>query len=1795
MINSYQVAADVIETEKNQNQEITTNNKATTEDTGKETSESSFSEKDNDGVESTSVNETNVSETDTAEEDSSKESRNGDETSEQTKTTESQTTSSSPQANNSNPSSANEVDQVIQDAAIQDIASGTAGTAPWRIDSNGVLHIGAGQLEDNVMNLWGGYLETIKEIVFEGNVIAGLSLRSFFDGMINLTAIQNLDRLDTSNVRDMYRMFINTHSLSSVDVSNFNTRQVKDMSEMFYGTGIEALDLSSFDTSQVTNMNGMFFLSNVKQVNLANFDTSQVTDMGSMFSRANFTSIDVSSFETSQVTNMSAMFDRAGEVSSLNLSNFDTSQVRDMRYMFNGLAELASLDVSSFDTTQVQNMASMFTGTQSLTNINLSSFDTSVVKNMDNMFEGIGVSSLDVSTFDTSQVTSMTAMFRNAANITDLDLSNFNTSNVIGFSLMFAGMTNLVSLDLSSFDTSKEFGYLSAMFDGATMLKQLKLGTNIKKLYPVAALPAIPVSNMYTGYWQNVGSGTVDNPKGTTILTSADLLRTYAGGTMADTYVWQKQASASIQVHDSTIYTGDSWQEEDNFDGALDKDGNPVDFQDITVEGNVDTNTPGTYQVNYRYDGVTSTATITVKTNQTAVNVHDSTIYVGDSWQAEDNFDSVLDKDGNPVAFQDVTVEGSVDTNTSGTYQVNYRYDGVTSTATITVKANQTAVNVHDSTIYVGDNWEAEDNFDSALDKDGNSVDFQDITVDTSKADTSKAGSFEVTYTYDGVTSTAIITVKEKQTAVNVHDSTIYVGDNWEAEDNFDSALDKDGNSIDFQDLTVDTSKADTSKAGSFKVTYTYDGVTSTAIITVKEKQTAVNVHDSTIYVGDNWEAKDNFDSALDKDGNSVDFQDLTIDASQADTSKAGTFEVTYTYDGITSTAIITVKEKMTAVNVHDSTIYVGDNWEAEDNFDSTLDKDGNDVALSDLTVDASKADTSKAGSFEVTYMYDGVTSTAIVTVKEKRTAVNVHDSTIYVGDNWEAEDNFDSALDKDGNDVALSDLTVDASKADTSKSGSFEVTYTFDGVTSTAIVTVKEKRTAVNVHNSTIYVGDNWEAEDNFDSALDKDGNDVALSDLTVDASKADTSKAGSFEVTYTYDGVTSIAIVTVKEKMTAVNVHDSTIYVGDNWEAEDNFDSALDKAGNDVALSDLTVDVSKADTSKAGSFEVTYMYDGVTSTATITVKEKMTAVNVHDSTIYVGDNWQAEDNFDSALDKDGNDVDFSSITVDASKAETNKVGSFEVTYTYDGVTSTATITVKEKMTAVNVHDSTLYVGDNWQADDNFDSALDKDGNSVDFQDLTIDASQADTSKAGSFEVTYTYDGVTSTAVVTVKEKQTAVNVHDSTIYVGDSWEAEDNFDSALDKDGTDVALSDLTIDASEADTSKSGSFEITYTYDGVTSIAIITVKEKMTAVNVHDSTLYVGDNWEAEDNFDGALDKDGNDVALSDLTVDASQSDTSKSGSFKVTYTYDGITSTATITVKEKMTAVNVHDSTIYVGDNWEVEGNFDGALDKDGNSVDFQDLTIDASQADTSKSGSFEVTYTYDGVTSTAIITVKEKMTAINVHDSTIYVGDSWEAEDNFDSALDKDGSDVALSNLTVDASQADTSKSGSFKVTYTYDGVTSTAIVMVKEKMTAVNVHDSTIYVGDKWTAKENFDNALDKAGKKVVYEDLTVDASQVDTSKAGSYEVSYSYDGITVTAIVTVKEKFSQEKPADDSTHTTSEQEKENRKKITSDSKKQVTLPKTNETKSVVELVAGVIIVLLTGVIFFWKKRKANKV
>ena len=248
-------------------------------------------------------------------------------------------------------------------------------------------------------------------------------------------------------------------NILEIDLSNFDTSEVTNMGEVFYGmSNLTSLNLSNFDTSKVTNMSDMFNgVSNLTTLDLSNFDTSKVTNMGNMFSSmTNLTSLNLSNFNTSQVTDMSFMFYGMSNPTSLDLSNFDTSKVTNMSFMFYGMRNLTALNLSNFNTSQVTNMGGMFYSMPSLTSLNLSHFDTSKVTDMHFMFRDTSsLTSVDLSNFDTSKVTDMDNMFRNMSSITSLDLSHFDTSKVTDMENMFSDMLNLITLDLSNFDTSQ--------------------------------------------------------------------------------------------------------------------------------------------------------------------------------------------------------------------------------------------------------------------------------------------------------------------------------------------------------------------------------------------------------------------------------------------------------------------------------------------------------------------------------------------------------------------------------------------------------------------------------------------------------------------------------------------------------------------------------------------------------------------------------------------------------------------------------------------------------------------------------------------------------------------------------------------------------------------------------------------------------------------------------------------------------------------------------------------------------------------------------------------------------------------------------------------------------------------------------------------------------------------------------------------------------------------------------------------------------------------------------------------
>ena len=97
-------------------------------------------------------------------------------------------------------------------------------------------------------------------------------------------------------------------------------------------------------------------------LDVSNFDTKNVTNMGYMFAGCTFlTTLDVSNFDTKNVTNMNKMFYECNGLTTLDVSNFDTKNVTDMRWMFSFNSALTTIYASDkFVTTACKKGQNMF-------------------------------------------------------------------------------------------------------------------------------------------------------------------------------------------------------------------------------------------------------------------------------------------------------------------------------------------------------------------------------------------------------------------------------------------------------------------------------------------------------------------------------------------------------------------------------------------------------------------------------------------------------------------------------------------------------------------------------------------------------------------------------------------------------------------------------------------------------------------------------------------------------------------------------------------------------------------------------------------------------------------------------------------------------------------------------------------------------------------------------------------------------------------------------------------------------------------------------------------------------------------------------------------------------------------------------------------------------------------------------------------------------------------------------------------------------------------------------------------
>ena len=199
---------------------------------------------------------------------------------------------------------------------------------------------GTGYLQ--VLNSY--YPENIEKVIVNGNSKGNTCIREcLFENDLN-----NVTIIFEGSVETCRNMFYNSKNIAEIDLSNFDSSNITDISGMFYGC------------------------SKLKSIKLNNLNTSLVTTMSYIFCGCeSLNSIDISKLDTSNVIYMISMFKDCISLISIDLSNFETPSLKYMSSMFQGCTSLKYLNISNFNTKNVETMENLFYKCNSLTSISI--------------------------------------------------------------------------------------------------------------------------------------------------------------------------------------------------------------------------------------------------------------------------------------------------------------------------------------------------------------------------------------------------------------------------------------------------------------------------------------------------------------------------------------------------------------------------------------------------------------------------------------------------------------------------------------------------------------------------------------------------------------------------------------------------------------------------------------------------------------------------------------------------------------------------------------------------------------------------------------------------------------------------------------------------------------------------------------------------------------------------------------------------------------------------------------------------------------------------------------------------------------------------------------------------------------------------------------------------------------------------------------------------------------------------------------------------------------------------------
>ncbi|WP_133621237.1 immunoglobulin-like domain-containing protein, partial [Paenilisteria rocourtiae] len=912
--------------------------------------------------------------------------------------------------------------------------------------------------------------------------------------------------------------------------------------------------------------------------------------------------------------------------------------------------------------------------------------------------------------------------------------------------------------------------------------------------------------------------------------------------------------------------------------------------------------------------------------------------------------------------------------------------------------------------------------------------------------------------------------------------------------------------------------------------------------------------------------------SALDEVDGDVTKQ-VSVDYHAVNFNKEGEYPVTYSITNSKNktakkTVTMTISADAPVIEANDLDIIAGTDASAISWYTGVSATDKVDGDLSnDLTVDYSAVNFNKEGDYPVVYSVKNsnnksLTKTIIAHVTADVPVITAQDMHVIAG--TKATDvawyQNTSATDKVDGDISAN-VTVDSSQVNFQKEGQYPVTYTVTNTnnkttTKTVQVTVTADVPVIQAVDMHLQAGTKAEEVAWYQDvhAADKaDGNLSAA--VTVDYSAVHFNKEGTYPVVYTVTNSnhkTSSITVTITITADAPTIQAANLDALAGTKATDiawhQGVLASDKADGDIST-DVKVDYSQVHFNKEGNYPVVYtVTNSNKKTTSKTVNMSITAENpvlqAMNLTAIAGINANEIAWYQNTSAEDRVDGDISAnISVDYSAVNFQKEGSYPVIYSIKNSNNkttikTVNITVTAEKPALQASNLDILAGTKAEDTPWYDSvtALDKvDGDIT--KDVTVDYSNVQFKKEGSYPVTYTVtnsNGKTTTTTVNVQVTATNPVLEATDLDVIAGTDALDipwyRGVSAEDLADGDISA-DITVNYDQVNFKKEGSYPATYSVtnsNGKRTTATINVLVTAEHPVLHANDLAIIAGTKAEDTawFHNVTAEDKADGNIYDeINIDYSAVDFQREGSYPATYSvtnsnHKTTTQTVTVQVTAENPVIEASDISVLAGATSEDYPWFQNIVATDKVDGDISQLvSVDYSSVDFNKEGNYPVTYTVTNSNNKETsVTINVQVTAenpvITAVNKSILAGTKAEDIDWFTDVSATDTVDGDLSaDVAVDYANVAFNKEGVYPIYYTVtnsNGKTTVQTVQidVTAEMAMLEAENLIVMQGVTednvgWLENAHAQDTVDGD----ITDKITYDASQADLTTAGNYPVT----------------------------------------------------------------------------------------